>query len=205
MKELYLDSNAHVSLLDAAKSVYNNFSHLGHPSSLHMVGRKSALMYEQARAKIAELIGAKSANQIIFTSSCTQAAEWSVQMLSKYSNNNTMFVCSDIEHIAVRDAVENANFKRLSTLHINSDGKLIPKYTEDDVFQPWDINDADYLICIHSHNEFGTIQNFSNIKRKFLFQRFFCGRRYQDITAFSYVFTKFRGKIKLISIHIITG
>jgi len=150
MQELYLDTNAHVSLSQAARNVYNKSLELGHPSSLNAIGRKSAALLEGARAKIAELIGAKTPNQIYFTSGCTQAAEWAVKLTFAFNKN---IVCSSIEHVAVRDPVE---IKGCDFEKVNSNGLLIS-------------NKFDCLICIHSHNEFGTIQDFSKIERKFLF------------------------------------
>ena len=154
MKELYLDSNAHVSLSDAAKSIYNNFSHVGHPSALHMVGRKSALMYEQARAKIAELIGATSSNQIIFTSSCTQAAEWATKIFIN-SNTKPNKIYSPLEHVAVRDPIE---LNGCWQINVDLNGNLL----ENNFYKK-------SLCCIHSHNEFGTIQKFKNLNFDFLF------------------------------------
>ena len=154
MQELYLDANAHVSLSQAARNDYNNSLELGHPSSLNAIGRKSAGLLEGARAKITELIGAKTPNQIYFTSGCTQAAEWGMKIIFAIVHKKNMNIsCSQIEHVAVRDPAEvrGCDFEE-----VNSNGLLIPKL-------------YDCLICIHSHNEFGTIQDFSKISRKFLF------------------------------------
>lgn len=150
MKELFLDINAHVPLSDAAKSIFNKSLELGHPSSLNAIGRKSAGLLEGARAKIAELIGAKTPNQIYFTFGCTQAAEWATKLTFAFNKN---IVCSPIEHVAVRDPVE---IKGCDFEKVDSNGLL-----KSNLF--------DCLICIHSHNEFGTIQEFSKIERKFLF------------------------------------
>ena len=108
MQELYLDANAHVSLSQAARNVYNNSLELGHPSSLNAIGRKSAALLEGARAKIAELIGAKTPNQIYFTSGCTQAAEWGINLLPEYFSSENIFT-SPIEHVAVKNAMHSSS------------------------------------------------------------------------------------------------
>jgi len=179
MQELYLDANAHVSLSQAARNVYNNSLELGHPSSLNTVGRKSAALLEEARAKIAELIGAKTPNQIYFTSGCTQAAEWGISIVLKHFEKTDWNFCptnilySPIEHVAVRNVIEDIDFNHKQqgrdVCKVDSDGKLDIEYKHPngEIFKFIDKNDC--LICIHSHNEFGTIQDFSNIERKFLF------------------------------------
>ena len=75
--QLFLDANAHVSLNLKALEAYVNFnksicSH-GNAMSISLPGRQAAAEIECARIKIAQLIGAENPNQIIFTSSCTQA------------------------------------------------------------------------------------------------------------------------------------
>lgn len=154
MQELYLDANAHVSLSQAARNVYNNSLELGHPSSLNAIGRKSAALLEGARAKIAELIGAKTPNQIYFTSGCTQAAEWGINNILPFLGfKQANITCSPVEHIAVRDPIEKL---KIPYCTVNSDGIISEK-------------EFKRLICIHSHNEFGTIQDFNNLKFEFLF------------------------------------
>jgi cysteine sulfinate desulfinase/cysteine desulfurase-like protein len=179
MQELYLDANAHVSLSQAARNVYNKSLELGHPSSLNAIGRKSAALLEESRAKIAELIGAKTPNQIYFTSGCTQAAEWGISIVLKHFEKTDWNFCptnilySPIEHVAVRNVIEDIDFNHKQqgrdVCKVDSDGKLDIEYKHPngEIFKFIDKNDC--LICIHSHNEFGTIQDFSNIERKFLF------------------------------------
>jgi cysteine desulfurase len=74
MKKIYLDHNAttplHPEVLDAMlPALQDNF---GNPSSIHSFGRSARVQLDEAREKVARLIGASS-SEIIFTSGGTEA------------------------------------------------------------------------------------------------------------------------------------
>jgi cysteine desulfurase len=146
---MYLDANAHTPMSKKAQQAYINFQNSvaahGHPSSPNAAGRAAALELENARCKIANLIGAKSSNQIIFTSTCTQACEWAISILEKKNINEPIYY-SPVEHSAIKYAVEKETnrhtYKKLKT---NSDGVI-------------EYQDAKYVICLKVQNEIGTIQ-----------------------------------------------
>ena len=69
----YLDYNATAPLREPALGVMTRaLAHLGNPSSVHAEGREARRLVEEARAKVAALVGAKPAN-VIFTSGGTEA------------------------------------------------------------------------------------------------------------------------------------
>jgi cysteine desulfurase len=170
MKELFLDSNAHFKLNNKALITYQNFHNskasYGHVSALSEPGRLSAAILEESRNKIAQLIGAKSANQIIFTNSCTQACEWGLDILRKIkvNTNDCTYYSSAIEHSAVRDKVEKENYNFLlndENGYVDWKKHGLDKYCL--VLEDMIVNRK--VSCIHSQNEIGTIQDFSNIGR----------------------------------------
>ena len=69
----YLDFNATALLREAALGAMTRaLAHLGNPSSVHAEGREARRLVEEARAKVAALVGAKPAN-VVFTSGGTEA------------------------------------------------------------------------------------------------------------------------------------
>ena len=99
----YLDYNSTVPLRSEAKqAMIDAMDYIGNPSSVHLEGRAAKNLIENARAKIAEAIGAVGAD-IIFTSGATESAALAL------SGQNIM--CSRIEH----DAVSSWCSAKLST------------------------------------------------------------------------------------------
>ena len=161
-KKLYLDANAHIPINFKALDTYNKFhqsiaSH-GHPSALSAPGRQAKHEYEKAREKIAELIGAKSPHQIIFTNTCTQACEWGINILFNKLKNRDLYI-SPVEHNAVRSICQELCTKKsikYNEIPIDYNGviKEINSYA---------------AICVYVQNEIGTIQPLENLKCKFIF------------------------------------
>lgn len=161
-KTYYLDANAHVPLLAKAAKAYidtvNNIAGHGHPSSPSVPGRAAALAIESAREKIAELIGAQKPNQIVFTSSCTQACEWAIEIIKQLSFEYNYI--SPLEHTAVSDAAKNLNELELIPLSSDFEGIIDKNIITDS-------NSAE--ICIHMQNEIGTIQPIDYLDADFIF------------------------------------
>lgn len=168
MDQLFLDANAHVPLnksgLNAFIKFNSGFGAHGHPQSPNAPGRAAASAIEEAREKIAELIGAKSANQIVFTSTCTQACEWALQIIDSNVNN---IYCSELEHPAIKLKAQSIKNKRsnktdkeLNYLSHTSEGKIN--------ISGFDFEENSGVVCIHVQNEIGTIQDIENCKSKFI-------------------------------------
>lgn len=161
-KTYYLDANAHVPLLPNAAKAYintvNSIAGHGHPSSPSVPGRAAATTIESAREKIAELIGAQKSNQIIFTSSCSQACEWAIKII-KHLNFEYNYI-SPLEHTAVKDAAETLS--GLEFIPLDSDFEGIIDKT---FMASGDCSE----ICIHVQNEIGTIQPLEYLDGSFIF------------------------------------
>lgn len=171
MKELFLDANAHLPVFPETLKAYIEFNQSkaghGHPSSLSEPGREAATALEEARAKIAKLIGADSPHQIIFTSTCTQAAEWGLRILLNIApeiKNN--IIVSPVEHPAVSEAIDHLigeKYKEsLNKLEVNSEGEVQPP--KNDSFNYFM---GKKIICTHLQNETGVIQPLTLIKNSF--------------------------------------
>jgi cysteine desulfurase len=154
--KLFLDSNAHVPMSQNTINQYFNYlssdyAH-GHPLSPNKTGVISSSLIEDARAKIQTLLGCPYGSVICFTSSCTEAAQWGLSILKNKSNN---IHYSPIEHSAINSNIHIFNNK--TKLKIKNSGVV------DDFFK------KESSICIHVHNEFGTIQPINDLNSDILF------------------------------------
>src|SRR5262245_50086957 len=71
---IYLDHNATSPLLDSARAAMQDAAgRVGNPSSIHGEGRAARARLERARDAITHLVGAGSADGIVFTSGGTEA------------------------------------------------------------------------------------------------------------------------------------
>ncbi|KKN18080.1 hypothetical protein LCGC14_0959390 [marine sediment metagenome] len=158
MKDLYLDTNAHVPLHPKALKAYVDFNNSkaghGNPSSPSVPGREAATALEEARGRIAESIGAKSPNQIVFTSSATQACQWAMEILIKKAPT---IAISPLEHNAVSDAFLKVTDPHDTKLKINSDGLVI------------DDRNFEGVACIYVQSEIGTIQPIDKLNCEYIF------------------------------------
>lgn len=164
MKELYLDANAHVRMSRAVTKVYADFqaskAGWGHPSAPAGPGQAAASELETARGKIAALLGAEKPSQIVFTSTCTQACEWGLNLLrATWKENRYWLWHSGMEHSAVKDWIDNAKC-HTPTLPVSPDGI---------VSRPNQNQKCDYVACVHVQNEIGTIQPLDKLGAEFLF------------------------------------
>ncbi len=74
----YLDWNATAPLRgEARNAMIEAMDLVGNPSSVHAEGRRARRIVEDAREKVAALVGAKPA-EVVFTSGATEANNWVV-------------------------------------------------------------------------------------------------------------------------------
>jgi len=129
----YIDNNATSPLRpESLSAVTQALAIGGNPSSVHGAGRAARAVMEEARDKVAALVGAKS-EQVIFTSGATEscalalfgAAEGSLE--GDASRITRVFV-SAVEHKAVMKGAgrlaERFTWVHLTVLPVNADGVL---------------------------------------------------------------------------------
>jgi cysteine desulfurase len=157
--QLFLDANAHISLHPKALEAFANFNKSigghGHAMSISSPGRQAAAAIEIARSQIAKLIGAENPNQIVFTSSCTQACEWGLELLK--AQNFDKVYSSTVEHKSV--SIKSRKLFGNNDLFTTKDGVVACTFT------PLEKRAA--FVCMHVQNEIGTIQDIENIKVPF--------------------------------------
>jgi cysteine desulfurase len=152
---IYLDHNATTPILPEVKEVMNQAmdEFWGNASSMHSIGRKAFAMLENAREKLAWLLGA-SPKEIFFTSGGTEADNLAVYGIANLYPAAEVLI-SAIEHPAVYDAAHELSPKGYSVIDIpvNGDGTILVDELEKL------ITDKTKLISVmYANNETGTIQ-----------------------------------------------
>ena len=127
----------------------------GNPSSLYTIGREAKRAIEEARQKVADLIGAKK-EEIFFTGSGTESDNLAIKGIAyKNREKGNHIITSSIEHHAVLNTckfLEKQGFN-ITYIPVSHEGLVNP----DDVEKA--ITKETILISImHANNEIGTIQ-----------------------------------------------
>lgn len=125
---IYFDNNATTALapevFEAMKPFLNEF--YGNPSSAYTFGRDSRRAVESARQQIAELIGANSSNEIVFTSCGTESDNWAILGTLEANPEKRHIITTRVEHEAVRklcEKLEDKNYE-ITWLEVDEQGFL---------------------------------------------------------------------------------
>ena len=164
MKRIYLDYAATTPTRpEVVKAMLPYFTDaFGNPSAIHSYGQEAKGAIEEARVKVADLIGARD-EEIVFTSGGTEADNFAIKGVAygKESKGNHI-ITSSIEHHAVIEAcksLERSGFL-VTYLPVDEYGLVAP----DDVRKT--ITDKTILISVmHANNEMGTIEPIAEIGR----------------------------------------
>lgn len=153
--EVYLDNAATTPM---RKEVFEEmekyfFQDYGNASSLHLFGQKAFEEKENAREKIAKLLGVKS-KEIYFTSGGTESDNLALKGIIQKSNKKKVIV-SAIEHPAVLRTAEflAKQGKKLSVIPVNSEGIIDLNKLKKEID-----SDTALVSVMHANNEIGVIQ-----------------------------------------------
>jgi cysteine desulfurase len=157
MRRIYLDHAATTPTRpEVVKAMLPFFTDaFGNPSSIYSHGRETKGAVEEARTKVAELIGARS-EEIVFTSGGTEADNFALKGVA-YANEpkGSHIITTSIEHHAVLEVgkfLERRGFQ-ITYLPVDKYGLVDP----DDVKRA--ITAKTILISVmHANNEVGTIE-----------------------------------------------
>lgn len=158
-KLIYVDNGATTRVLpevvEAMTSVYNET--FGNPSSLYSLGRNAKTTLEEARERIASLIGCDP-KELYFTSCGTESDNWAIKGIAanalKY-NKGKHIITSKIEHHAVDHtlkALEKQGFE-VTHLDVYENGIVRPEDLEKAIRE-----DTILVTVMYVNNEIGTIQ-----------------------------------------------
>lgn len=164
MKRVYLDYAAttppHPKVIEAMSPFFSEV--WGNPSSIHACGLEARSAVEEAREKVAGLIGAHK-DEIFFTSGGTEADNWALQGIvctNRVRGNH--IITSSIEHHAILETCKHLEEQGFSVTYLPVDhfGIVSP----DEVKKA--ITSKTVLISImHANNEMGNIQPISEINK----------------------------------------
>jgi len=157
MKTVYLDHCAttplHPDVLKAMLPFLRNS--FGNPSSIHALGRKAREAVEEARGKVAALIGA-NASEIVFTSGGTEANNLAIQGIAHArKDRGNHIITSSVEHHAVIKTCQYLERNGFAVTYLPVDHHGI--VNQEDVKKA--LTDKTIIISVmHANNEVGTIE-----------------------------------------------
>ncbi|OIP27167.1 MAG: cysteine desulfurase NifS [Dehalococcoidia bacterium CG2_30_46_9] len=164
MRRIYLDHAAttptHPEVVKAMLPYFTGA--FGNPSSIYSYGQEARAVIEEARAKVAELIYARS-EEIVFTSGGTEADNFALEGIA-YANEHkgNHIITTSIEHHAVLEAckfLERRGF-RITYLPVDGYGLVDPQAVKKA------ITTKTILISVmHANNEVGTIEPIGEISK----------------------------------------
>ena len=160
-RQVYMDHGATTpvreEVLEAMLPFYKEL--YGNPSSVHARGREVRSAFEEAREKVARLLGA-TAEEIYFTSGGTESNNISLRGAAKKHGSSGHIITSSVEHHAVLDVCHDLEKDgyRVTYLPVDGDGLIDPQAVGDAITP-----DTFIISIMAGNNEIGTIQPIEEI------------------------------------------
>lgn len=163
---IYLDHAATAPINDAAIDALNTqMRKLGNPSSTHNSGRSVRKDVEDARHKLAQLLGANP-SEIIFTGSGTEADNLAIKGFFWQFPERNVIVTSAFEHHAILDPIEwlvahegaeeiRLPITKFGTIDLEFLAKVVKERGAEIAL----------ISVMHSNNEIGSLQPISEVVR----------------------------------------
>lgn len=122
---IYLDNNATTPIVPEVFDAMRPFldADFGNPSSAHAAGSEPKKAVESARESVAELLGAASPEEIVFTSSGTESDNWAILGSIEANPEKRHIVTTRVEHEAVRKVCEKLETNGFSVFWLDVDGE----------------------------------------------------------------------------------
>jgi len=146
-------------VLEAMKPYFTEA--FGNPSSVHSFGQEAKKAVEEARKRVADLIGAETRDEIIFTSGATESNNLAIKGVAyRNKSKGNHLITSTIEHMSVINA-----FKYLQKEGFKTTFVPVDKYGIIDVETlKKAITDQTILISVmYANGEIGTIEPIKEI------------------------------------------
>lgn len=168
MARVYFDNAATTPINGVALQAFIDQSReLGNPSSLHGYGRAVRKNVEEAREKIASLVGCE-ASEVVFTASGTEANNLALKGIywrrRSEDERRKVVIISAFEHHAVLDPAHwlaEQEGAELILIPVSKDGYLNMEFLRSAVENRSD--EIALISVIHANNEVGTIQPIEEI------------------------------------------
>ncbi len=156
MKRIYLDYAATTPVHDeVVRAMTPHWSeHFGNPSSIYSYGQEAKGTIEDAREKVAALIGA-GPEEIIFTSGGTEADNFAIKGTAFAAKKGNHIITSAVEHHAIHETcsfLEKHGFE-VTYLPVDGHGLVDPDDLEKAITK-----ETILVSVMQANNEVGTIQ-----------------------------------------------
>ncbi len=158
MQQIYLDYNATTPIAPSVQEAMLPYlsEHYGNPSSTHALGRSAMAAIDDARGRVAALLGADR-DEIIFTSGGTEANNLALQgmLLRDVPGRSGHLVTTEIEHPAVIEPAKHLERLGIEVTFVNANrqGVVEPEAIEA-ALRPH----TRLVSVMHANNETGVIQ-----------------------------------------------
>ncbi len=155
---IYLDYNATTPLAPEAREAMRPFieEHFGNPSSIHAAGREARAVIDDARDRIARLLGAKP-HEIIFTGGGTESDNLAILGLARaHEDRGRHIITCTTEHHAVLHTCEHLQKRegfRVTFLPVDRTGRVAPEQVAEAITP-----ETTLVSIMTANNETGTIQ-----------------------------------------------
>jgi cysteine desulfurase len=155
MKPVYLDNNATTQVapevLDEMLPYFSQY--YGNPSSMHTFGGNVGMKIKEARAKVAELLGAQP-EEIIFTACGTESDNTALWAALRANPNRRHIITSKVEHPAILNLAEylSRNNYKVTFVPVDHLGRLDLDYLYDHLS-----DDTAAVSLMWANNETGVI------------------------------------------------
>ena len=164
---IYLDHAATTppdpEVIDAMLPYLSEIWH--NPSSIYVEAQEAAKALDRARAKIATLVGAADAEEIVFTSGGSESDNLALRgVVAASSRRGKHVITSAVEHHAILDPLEQMEREgvaEVTVLPVRSDGRVDPQAVEDAVRE-----DTVLVSIMHANNEVGALNDIAEVARR---------------------------------------
>lgn len=162
---IYFDYNATTPLLPEAREAMEPFLGrvFGNPSSIHAAGREARAAVDDARDRMARLLGAK-AHEIVFTGGGTESDNLAILGLARArAAEGKHVITSATEHHAVLHAFEHLEKRdglRVTRLPVDRDGQISLSQLTDAITP-----ETTLVSVMSANNETGTLQPVREVAR----------------------------------------
>lgn len=162
IERIYLDNAATTpvspKVLEAMLPCFSTI--YGNPSSIHGFGREAKVKIDQARAQVAQAIGAKP-TEIYFTAGGSESDNWAIKGTAlAMAKKGKHIITSTIEHHAVlhsAQALENLGWQ-VTYLPVDEDGRINPEDVKAAI-----TSETVLVSIMMANNEIGTIEPIAEI------------------------------------------
>jgi len=155
MKEIYLDNNATTKVDERVfEEMRPYFCELyGNPSSMHFFGGQVQKKVDEARGRVAALLGAAS-DEIVFTACGTESDNAAIRSAIEVFPEKRHIITSRVEHPAVLTQCRNLTKRgyRVTELNVDGEGRLNLKELADAVD-----GDTAIVSLMYANNETGVV------------------------------------------------